>query len=206
MSEIAPTNTATETKRPRRRDWLLRGTFEAVLILIGLLGAFALDEWQDARARAERVEALVTAIRAELEANLRQHEEASAYNTEVADGIWDQAASGVEVVPPSTYPKGLLMGPRLTSAAWVTAQNDTALSDVPIEQMLTLARIYEMQQKYIDDVNTLMNNLYALLLQPSDEARVDGLANPLRMGGVLRDFASRGRLLVDEYRAALEQL
>ena len=189
-----------------RREWVPRAIFEAALILVGLLGAFALDEWQDTRARAERVETLVAAIRAELEANLRQHEEASAYNTEVADRIWDQAVSGVEVVPPSAYPMGLLMGPRLTSAAWVTAQNGTALGDVPIEQMLTLARIYEMQQKYIDDVNTLMNNLYALLLQPSDEARVDGLANPLRMGGVLRDFSSRGRQLVDGYRAALEQL
>jgi type II secretory pathway pseudopilin PulG len=207
VSDLAPTDTATETKRLRRRDWLLRGTFEAVLILIGLLGAFALDEWQDTRARAERVETLVTAIRAELEANLRQHEEASAYNTEVADSIWDQGAKGVEVVPSSAYPRGLILGPDLTSAAWVTAQNDAALSELPIEKMLALARVYEMQRAHLDDVKTLLNNLYALLLQTDPTApRVDGLTQPLLIGGVLRDYARRGRRLIDEYRAALEQL
>ena len=190
-----------------RRDWLLRGAFEAVLILIGLLGAFALDEWQDARARETRVEALLSAIRAELEANLRQHGEASAYNSQVAETVWEQATEGVEVVPVSAYPKGLFIGPELTSAAWVTAQNDTALNDVPIEKVLMLARVYEIQRTYTDDFNTLANNMYALLLETDDNVlRVDGLAQPLRTGGVLRDYAGRGRRLVDEYRAALEQL
>lgn len=206
MSDFVQTDTATETKRPRRRDWLLRGAFEAILILIGLLGAFALDEWQDTRARAERVETLITAIHAELEANLSQHEEASAYNSEVAERIWNEATKGVEVVPQSAYPKGLFVGPELTSAAWVTAQNDPALSDVPIDKVLMLARVYEMQRTYVDDFNTLLNNMYALLLQTDINFRVDGLEQPLRIGGVLRDYAGRGRRLVDEYRAALEQL
>jgi type II secretory pathway pseudopilin PulG len=185
---------------------MLRAVFEAALILFGLLGAFALDEWQDARAREARVEALLSAIHAELDANLRQHEEASAYNSEVAERIWNEATKGAEVVPQSAYPKGLFSGPELTSAAWVTAQNDPTLSDVPIEKVLVLARVYEMQRTYVDDFNTLLNNMYALLLQTDNNLRVDGLAQPLRVGGVLRDYARRGRRLLDQYREALEQL
>jgi len=190
----------------RRREWLARAAFEATLILIGLLGAFALDEWQDARAREARVEALLAAIHAELDANLRQHEGASAYNSEVAERIWNEANKGVEVVPQSAYPNGLFVGPELTSAAWVTAQNDAALSDVPIERVLMLARVYEMQRTYVDDFNTLLNNMYALLLQSDNNLRVDGLAQPLRIGGVLRDYAGRGRRLLEQYRAALAEL
>jgi hypothetical protein len=40
--------------RPRRREWLRRAAFEGTLILLGLLGAFALDEWQD-RATLEQL-------------------------------------------------------------------------------------------------------------------------------------------------------
>jgi hypothetical protein len=190
----------------RRRDWVLRASFEAALILIGLLGAFALDEWQDARSREARVDALLTAIRAELEANLTQHAAASTYNVEVAERIFTEGARGAEFVGESAYPRGLLIGPSLTSAAWVTAQNDTALSDVPIDKVLMLARVYEMQRTYVDDINTLMNNMYTLVLEGGNGARVDGLAQPLQIGGVLRDYARRGAQLVDLYRKTLEEL
>jgi hypothetical protein len=191
---------------PRRREWLLRAAFEGTLILLGLLGAFALDEWQDTRAREVRVGALLSAIHAELDANLRQHEQASAYNSEVAERIWTEGTKDVEFVPQSAYPRGLFIGPELTSAAWVAAQNDPAMSDVPIEKILMLARVYEMQRNYVDDFNTLANNMYAVLLQTDNNFRLDALAQPLRFGAVLRDYAGRGRRLVESYRAVLEQL
>jgi type II secretory pathway pseudopilin PulG len=191
----------------RRREWLPRAAFEATLILIGLLGAFALDEWQDARSRAARVEALLTAIRAELEANLAQHATASAYNVEVAERIFSEGARGAEFVPQSAYPRGLFIGPSLTSAAWVTAQNDTAFSDVPVEKVLMLARVYEQQRIYVDDFNTLLNNMYARLLERDDGVfRLDAIGQPLRIGGVLRDYSRRGAQLVELYRRTLEQL
>jgi hypothetical protein len=206
VSEITTVANPVVHPPPRRREWLLRAAFEGTLILLGLLGAFALDEWQDARAREARVGTLLAAIQAELDANLRQHEEASAYNSEVAERIWTEGTKGVEIVSPSAYPRGLYIGPELTSAAWVTAQNDPTMSDVPIEKVLMLARVYEMQRNYVDDFNTLANNMYALLLQTENTFRLDALEQPLRVGAVLRDYAGRGRRLVDQYRKALEQL
>jgi hypothetical protein len=193
--------------RAPRREWLLRGVFEATLILFGLLGAFALNEWQDARSRAVRVDALMTALRAELETNLLLQEEAAAYNTEVAESVWNQATSGVTFIPDGTFKRGLLVGPPLTSAAWTAAQNDAAFSDVPIDKLLKIAAIYEQQEAYVTDVSSLFNNMYATVLQADSQIlRIDGLAEPLRIGGVLRDFAGRGARLVAAYRAALEQL
>lgn len=185
----------------------MRGAFEATLILIGLLGAFALDEWQDARSRAARVETLLTAIRAELEANLARHAEASAFNVEVAERIFTEGTKGAEFVPDSFYPNGLFRSPSLTSAAWTTAQSDAVFSELPLEKALMLARVYERQRIYVDDFNTLANNMYAsILASDNDVFRADALGAPLRIGGILRDYARRGAQLVDLYREALEQL
>jgi hypothetical protein len=204
---IAP-ETAEASIHPasRRHEWLWRGAFEATLILFGLLGAFALNEWQDARSRDARVATLLTAIHAELEANRAQHERASAYNAEVAERIWAEASKGAEVVPESAYPNGLFIGPALTSAAWTAAQNDPAWSALPIDKVLPLARVYEAQRIYVDDFNTLANNMYALLLAADpDDVQLEGLGRPLQIG-VLRDYARRGEKLLTAYRAALEQL
>lgn len=156
----------------------MRGAFEATLILFGLLGAFALNEWQDARTRAVRVDALMTALRTELETNLMLQEEAATYNSEVAENIWSQATSGVTFIPDGTF-----------------------------KRVLMIAAFYEQQADYVTDVSSLFNNMYATILQADSQIlRIDGLADPLRIGGVLRDHARRGARLVAAYRATLEQL
>ena len=67
-----------------------------------------------------------------------------------------------------------------------------------------LARVYELQRVYVDDFNTLANNMYATLLAPDNETlRVDGISQPIRLGGVLRDYAGRGEQLVEVYRTTL---
>jgi hypothetical protein len=49
--------------------------------------------------------------------------------------------------------------------------------------------------------------MYATVLQADSRIlRIDGLAEPLRVGGVLRDYAGRSRDLVEAYRAALAKL
>jgi hypothetical protein len=197
---------AVSNPAPRRREWLLRAAFEATLILLGLLGAFALDEWQDARSRAARVDALMAAVRAELEANLDAHADAAAYNTEVAESIWKQATSGVTFIPDGTFSHGLVDIRQLTSAAWTTAQNDASLSDIPVDTLLLLANVYDLQADYELDVSTLLNNMYASLLQADSVLRIDGVSEPLRIGGLLRDNAGRGQRLAAAYRATLEQL
>jgi hypothetical protein len=177
------------------------------LILLGLLGAFALNEWQDARTRAARVDTLLAAIRAELETNLARHAAAADFNSAIADLLWNEGSKGVEFLPQSAFPDGLFKGPSLTSAAWTTAQSDAALSNVPVEQLLMLARIYEAQRRYVDDFDALLGNLYATALDPANAAvRMDGIAQPLRLGGVLRDYAGRGQQLVAAYRTTLLEL
>ncbi len=206
VSSESPT-VVVEAKRASRRDWLLRAAFRAALILLGLLGAFALNEWQDTRARANRVDALLSAIRAELHENFARHDRSSAFNSEMADFLWNEGQKGVEFVPASAYPNGIFKGPSLTSAAWTTAQNDAALSDIPVERVLMLARVYEAQRIYVDDYNTLLNNLYVTLLE-SEAVGVPSRRH--RTASTARRCAARlrrsRRQLRDAYRATLLEL
>jgi hypothetical protein len=146
-------------------------------------------------------------VRIELETNLEGHARATAFNRQRADLLWNEGSKGIDFLPQSAYPGGLFWGPSLTSAAWATAQNDTALGDVPVETVLALARVYEAQRIYVDNFNTLTSNMYATLLNPDNAVvRVDGISQPIRLGGVLRDYALRAEQLVEAYRATLLEL
>jgi hypothetical protein len=66
--------------------------------------------------------------------------------------------------------------------------------------VLLLGRAYESQRDYLNEMSTLLNNLYAGALQ----GRANSDLDPDRIDGVLSDFAAHGRLVASRYRAALE--
>lgn len=168
-----------------------------------MLGAFALTEWQDARTRAD---ALVAAIRSELEANLALQLDAVIYNSDVAEKIWAMGRAGVLLVPTDLYPRGLLQRPPLTSAAWDVARDD-ALDDVPVDILVAVAAAYGEQRDYLDSTGALLLSVHTTLFQHEGATlRVDGISEPLGIGGMLGGYADRGARLVERYRAALERL
>jgi type II secretory pathway pseudopilin PulG len=195
-----------ETVAPRWRSWLARGAFEATLILFGLLGAFALNEWQEARQRADRADAMIAAIRAELMANLEVQEQAATYNTQLVDTLKKLRDAGETFVPANVYRGGLIKRPKLTEAAWTTAQNGGVLQEVPVNTILVLARIYESQRDYQDATGALLETLYAAALSRDTPYRGDGAEGAPQLAGVLSDFASRGAALVRDYRWVLAYL
>jgi hypothetical protein len=99
-----PATVVISATRTRRGEWLARGAFEAALILLGLLGAFALNEWQDARTRAARVDTLLAAIRAELETNLARHASAADFNSAIADLLWNEGSKASSSCPNQPFP------------------------------------------------------------------------------------------------------
>ena len=121
---------------PRRREWLARASFEAALILFGLLAAFALNQWQEARQRAARADAMIAAIRAELAANLEVQRIAAARNAEVVELLRKVRDAGETFLPASQLKGALFSRPHLTEAAWASAQNGGILEELPVETIL----------------------------------------------------------------------
>jgi type II secretory pathway pseudopilin PulG len=189
----------------RRREWLARALFEAALILFGLLAAFALNQWQEARQRAARADAMIGAIRAELAANLDLQSQAAAHNAEVVELLRKLRDAGETFLPSGQLKGALFSRPHLTEAAWASAQNGGILQELPIETILALAKIDETQRDYQDSVSTLYEGLYGVALNAA-ELRTDGYERVPRLAIVLNDFALNGTRLVREYRRALEYL
>jgi hypothetical protein len=186
----------------RRREWLGRALFEAALILVGILGAFAVNEWQASRDREVRRDTLLAAIRTELQSNLRLLEEASVYNTDVVVRFRQLDAAKAVSIPDGTHPRGLMIRPQLVSAAWDAAQSGGIVNDLPVETILIIARAYEGQRDYVAATAGLLDIIYAALFQQQSTA----LTNPGLLAGVLNDYASRGRGLLERYRTALDYL
>jgi type II secretory pathway pseudopilin PulG len=192
------------TSRPGQ--WLAKALFEGALILIGLLAAFALNQWQDARQHAARAEAMIVAIRAELQSNLERQREASTYNSDLVRRLKAIVDSGGTFIPADVYGNGgLFKLPRLTAAAWAAAQNGEILDEVPVDKILALARVYESQRYYLDATGALFETLYGAALTNSDYRR-DGIEGAPQLAGVLSDFAGRGAQLVRDYEWVLGYL
>jgi hypothetical protein len=191
--------------RSGAHGWMLRGLFEAGLILLGLLGAFALNQWQDARIRADRADAMLSAIRAELQANLALQQKASEYNTQLVADLKKLRDSGQSFVPAELYRGGLLRRPQLTAAAWTAAQEGEVLDEIPLDRILVLARVYESQRYYLDATGALFASLYESALRNENYSR-EGTYGAAQLAGVLSDFAGRGAGLLQQYQFALKQL
>jgi type II secretory pathway pseudopilin PulG len=182
------------------RAWMGRAVFESALIVFGILAGLAVNEWQAGRDRAARASDVLSTIRSEVESNLKLLDEANAYNAEIVAKLRALVAAKSKTIPPGTYPHGLMSKPQLVSAAWTSAQTAGVLNDLPIETVLLLGRAYESQRDYLNEMSTLLNNLYAGALQGQANSDLD----PDRIDGVLSDFAAHGRSVANRYRAALE--
>ena len=189
---------------PVRNEWVGRALFESALILLGLLGAFALNEWQDSRERRGRADAMMTAIRAELEVNLKQQDVAAAYNSKVVEAFRKLRAEGVRFAPSDAYENGLVALPTLTSTAWDAARGSEAIDEIPVETLLVLGRTYDYQREYAASMRTLLEMFYQIGLEQTRAP--SGGVEPARVTGTLSDYANRARFLVGLYRSTLEHL
>jgi hypothetical protein len=193
-----------ETRIGRR--WIADTLFQSGIILLAVVAAFALNDLHVTRVRAQRTDALVAAIRSEIETNLAGQLKAVVYNTEVAEGIWGLARAGAEVVPGDIYPHGLLQRPALTSAAW-DASRYGAFDTVPVDVQLTVAAAYAEQRDYLQSTDILLSTVYAQLLQRGGAVMyVDGVNSPLGAGAMLGTYAERATRLTERYEAALSAL
>jgi hypothetical protein len=185
-----------------RWEWIWRALFESALILFGILGAFAVNEWQAARDRQARVDSVMTAVRAELESNLQLLREASEYNFEVVGALQALGAQNATSVPGEVYPRGLLLRPQLVSAAWDSAEGVGVVNELPLDTVLILAAAYDNQRDYLDATANLLNSFYGAAINSAPSM----FSRPGSLGNLLNDFARRGRGLINRYEDTLARL
>ena len=142
------------------RDWLPRALVESALIVLSILLALALDEWQEDQEIEELIDRSMVNFVNELNQNKSRIEDVSAYH----QGVWqvlegwngsDETASIIEFRNIMDAMQPVV----LTSSAWQTAVATGALGRMDFELLSALALTYNTQFRFDDRYNSMLQNL-----------------------------------------------
>ena len=142
------------------RDWLPRALVESVLIVLSILLALTLDEWQEDQEIEELIDRSMVNFVNELNQNKSRVDDVSAYH----QGVWhvlegwsgnDETASVVEFRNIMDAMQPVV----LTSSAWQTAVATGALGRMDFELVSALALTYNTQFRFDERYNSMLQNL-----------------------------------------------
>jgi hypothetical protein len=130
-----------EPKRLFGGRTLARASLEVFSIVLGVLLALAVSEWQENRNNQERTAAALRNVRAELARNLRILEIVHSNNVAVVDRIADA---------PATQPQDEEFVPALqiSDSAWETLGTTGLANFVEFDLMVTLSQTYSLMEVY----------------------------------------------------------
>jgi hypothetical protein len=186
--------------RPERLRHIGR---DGVLIVLGAVLAYVGEEWRDARHRRERVDTALNSIRDELKANAALVTKARTRHLYLIDTLGKLAAAH-QLPSVSIAYNGIWSPAPVTSVAWQTAHETGVLADIPLSTVLSLAPVYERQDRY----RVLTD---AMMVSIETDTRHSGMEAVLRdrfaeFIPIDVDFSNREKVLLSEYDAALRRL
>jgi len=176
---------------------------DVLLIVLGAILAFGVEETRDARNRKERVAEALLSIRAEIVTNTELVERARVHHLHVIDTLQYYLAQ--HELPPRQVVYGGIFNPAtISGVAWQAARESGVLSNMKYSTILLLAPTYEAQERYralSDAVNQSLVN----------DVRRDGMDRVMRdrfapFIDLATDFKNREGTLLERYRTTLKEL
>ncbi len=174
--------------------------FQAALVVLGVVLAFAANEWREAAAERREAHEALASIRDELAANRELAAASAAYHAEKLALIAERDAAGAALTL-SDFPRGFISPATLSTAAWTSASETGALAHLDYAEIVELSRLYDMQTVYLNQTVTAGDIIYERMFD-------DGLAaipaNAEGLSGFIATFRYREEALVAAYDAALK--
>jgi hypothetical protein len=132
----------TRAKASQRKSRTLgQIALEVFSIVLGVLLALGVSEWQEKRNNTERAGVAVANVRAELESNLKLLETIHPNNAQVVESI----NSGEE---DSQDENAFIPGVQIRSSAWQTLGSTGLVNFVDYEMLIELSQLYSMIDVY----------------------------------------------------------
>jgi len=141
---------ATSSKRPRSRT-LGRIVLEVFSIVLGVLLALALSEWQEQRNNEDRAAMALANVRAELMSNLDLLEVVGPNNKRAVDSI---TAGGDEDEDDST----IVPAVQLRTSAWQTLSSTGLSNFTDYDLLIELSQLYSMIDVYRQTAYSLIDS------------------------------------------------
>lgn len=138
----------TEENRPPPRDWLGRTLLESILIVLGIVLGFIVNEWREDLERAERADAAMGRIIEELSDNRAKVAAVLPYHREVAQRLRALLADPPMAPMIDTFMGGVAPNGvgdlLLQDEAWKTASARDSLATVDFETVQAIAGVYNI--------------------------------------------------------------
>lgn len=188
--------------KPATRQALLAALLEAGFVVLGVVLAFAVNEWRQAREDRDRAEAALASVVEELRSNRQAVAEAREYHVGLLNRLQALRGEGEEPTI-ADFPKGFIAPATPFRTAWESAADTGALADLPYDTVLRLSRLYAEQDRYAHQAQTAGEVIYAELL---DIGGFGILQKHAQLPFFIATFSFREGELLASYDAALEWL
>jgi hypothetical protein len=188
--------------KPATRQALLAALLEAGFLVLGVVLAFAVNEWREAREDRDRAEAALVSVVEELRSNRDAVAEARQYHVGLLTRLRALRGEGKEPTI-RDFPNGFIAPATPFRTAWESAADTGALADLPYDTVLRLSRLYAEQDRYVDQAQTAGEVIYAELLDVGGFGIVEKHA---QLPFFIATFSFREEQLIASYDAALEWL
>jgi hypothetical protein len=199
-----PASGASSAPEPSQGAALKGAIIEAFFVVLGVVLAFAVNEWRSARHDAERAQVALESILEELETNRQAAKDSSVYHGRLIAELRSFEAENPEGVPPiRMFDQGFVSPAYPLTTAWDAATATNAITHLAYEDVLLLSRVYADQARYGQQAVMVGEVLYRRLF---DEGR-EGIQNNYRnLMGIIGTFYFREKQLIQVYDNALRAL
>jgi hypothetical protein len=186
---------------PRQRDstinknTLARVTLEIFSIVLGVLLALAVSEWQENRQIQERTEAALGIVRTELAQNLRILETVHSNNVALTESLAENPA---ELNQDANFLPAL----QISDAAWDTLRSTGLAGYVDLDLMVRLSEAYSLMDVYRRSGYSLVDaNLQVLATATATERDIETINESNLFA---RNFIGHFQLIVDVEAALID--
>lgn len=131
-------------------EWILRATFESMLIIVSIVAALAVDEWRQGRQNQELATQSLAVFEREIRQNMARLDDVAPYHAGMRDVVARMAAEEAAGADLRSIMEGL-EPTVLLNTAWETALATGALTYMDFEVVSALSLTYSLQRRFAEE-------------------------------------------------------
>ena len=179
---------------------------EAVFVVLGVVLALAANEWRESASNRREATTALRSVREELGANRATVLESATYHIAISDSLFGRMRrppADAEVPDARLFSRGFIHPARVLHTAWDAATATEAIRHMRHRDVLTIARIYALQENYAKQGEIVGTIIYNNLFEQGTGGIVRNYRN---LASIVSTFWYRECELLLSYDSAMARL